>query len=115
MARASPGIAGMVHMRSGLASWYDGQHRFMADGCRFRADRATAASRTLPIGSWVQVRRGRHSIVVEITDRGPYTGARVLDLSRAAAKRLDMLAAGIVTVSIEPLSIQRALRCRRVG
>jgi rare lipoprotein A len=118
MAHAAPGIAGMGHVRSGLASWYGARHegRLMANGCRFHAARLTAASRVLPIGAWVRVtnRRNHRSLTVEVTDRGPYVGGRVLDLSRAAAERLDMLAAGIVMVSIEPVS-GLPVGCRRVG
>jgi rare lipoprotein A len=85
----------------------------MANGCAFRADRLTAASRVLPIGAWVRVtsRRNRRSVVVEITDRGPFVPGRVLDLSRAAAEALDMVAAGIVAVSIEPVSGLRVRGC----
>jgi rare lipoprotein A len=108
VAHAAPGIAGMGHVRSGLASWYGARHEGlrMANGCRFRSALPSAASRVLPIGAWVRVRRlhSQRSIVVEVTDRGPYVGGRVLDLSRAAAVELDMLAAGIVMVSIEPVS-----------
>jgi rare lipoprotein A len=85
----------------------------MSNGCVFRADRLTAASRVLPIGAWVRVtsRRNRRSVVVEITDRGPYVAGRVLDLSRAAAERLDMVAAGIVLVSIERMEIKSVRGC----
>lgn len=89
----------------------------MANGCIFRAARLTAASRTLPLGSVVRVTRLHppRSVVVEITDRGPYVGGRVLDLSRAAAEALDMIAAGIVMVSIEPLTVRHSVGCRHVG
>jgi rare lipoprotein A len=75
----------------GLAAWYDLKNR-TASGERFDAGALTAGHRTLPFGSSVQVvnlRNGR-SVTVRITDRGPYTPGRVIDLSRAAARALDM-------------------------
>jgi rare lipoprotein A len=87
----------------------------MANGCPFHAERLSAASRTLPIGSWVRVRRGKRSVVVEITDRGPYVPGRIIDMSRAAAEALDMVAAGVVMVSIEPLSVRLPVGCRSLS
>jgi rare lipoprotein A len=58
------------------------------------------------------VAQGR-SVDVEVTDRGPYVGGRVLDLSRGAAEALDMVAAGLVMVSIEPLSARLPVGCRQ--
>lgn len=114
VADAAPGVAGVAHIRvSGLASWYGRWHqgRRMSNGCPFHAERLSAASRTLPIGAWVRVRRGKRSVVVEITDRGPYVAGRILDLSRAAAEALDMVAAGVVRVSIEPLNEHLPVGC----
>ena len=118
MASAAPGASGLGGLRSGIASWYGARHEglMMANGCRFHAARLSAASPTLPIGAWVRVqnRRNHRSLTVQITDRGPYVGGRVLDLSRAAAVELDMIAAGIVMVSIEPVS-GLPVGCRHVG
>ena len=75
----------------GLAAWYDLKH-LTASGERFDAGALTAGHRTLPFGSEVKVvnlRNGR-AVTVRITDRGPYTKGRVIDLSRAAARALDM-------------------------
>lgn len=111
--RAAPGIAGMGRLRTGIASWYGGRFegRLMANGCAFRAGSLSAASISLPLGALVLVRRLQSPlwVVVPVTDRGPYVTGRVIDLSRAAAARLDMLAAGLVAVSIEPLD-RRLLR-----
>lgn len=89
----------------------------MANGCAFRAARLTAASRTLPLGSVVRVTRLHppRSVVVEITDRGPYVSGRIIDMSRGAAEVLDMIATGIVAVSIEPLTVRHSVGCRHVG
>ena len=75
----------------GFAAWYDLKNR-TASGERYDAGAFTAGHRTLPFGSEVRVvntRNGR-SVTVRITDRGPYTKGRVIDLSRAAARALDM-------------------------
>jgi rare lipoprotein A len=92
----------------GQASWYGGQHqgRATASGAKFDMNKMTAAHRTLPLGSNVRVTNldnGR-SIEVVINDRGPYVGSRVIDLSREAARRLQMEREGIAPVWIEQIS-----------
>jgi len=86
----------------GTASWYGPRFngRRTASGERFDMREFTAAHRTLPFGTLVRV----HSLVngkevdVRITDRGPYTGSRIIDLSRAAAEELGMLGLGFKEV-----------------
>lgn len=86
---------------TGDASWYGPGF----DGCRtasgstFRASQMTAASTTLPIGTFLKVTRGGRAVVVVITDRGPYAHGRVLDLSQAAAQAIG-LGAGSVNMEI---------------
>lgn len=88
----------------GVASWY-GDHwqgRVTASGKRFDDAKLTAAHRTLPLNSEVRVtsiETGR-SVNVTITDRGPYVHGRVIDLSKAAAKKLGMVKKGLVPVEI---------------
>jgi rare lipoprotein A len=98
---------------SGLASWYGGArhegHR-MANGCPFRAAAITAAHRTLPLGTLVRVTANGRSVDVPITDRGPFIHGRVLDLSQAAFARLDRLAAGVVRMQLEVISVRPAVR-----
>ena len=67
----------------------------------------TAAHRTLRFGSQVRVenRRNGLSVVVRINDRGPYGRGRIIDLSHAAAQRLDMIEAGVVPVRLQLLSV----------
>lgn len=94
----------------GLASWYGpGFHgRRSASGERFNQNALTAAHRSLPFGTKVQVtnlRNGR-SVVVRINDRGPYIGGRVIDLSAAAARVLGMVNTGVAPVSVEILRSQ---------
>lgn len=73
----------------------------------------TAAHRTLPLGSYVDVARadGRH-VVVRINDRGPYAGGRVIDLSRRAAWELGMIREGVVEVALRVLWVPPPRRQR---
>jgi len=95
--------------QSGLATWYGKQHHGgpTASGERFNMHALTAAHRTLRFGSQVRVENLRNglSVVVRVNDRGPYGRGRIIDLSHAAAQRLDMLQAGVVPVRLQLLSV----------
>jgi rare lipoprotein A len=92
----------------GRASYYGGRHngRTTSSGAVFNASRMTAAHRTLPFGTKVIVTNLENSVScnVEITDRGPalWTG-RVIDVSEAAARCLDMFRAGVIPVKLDIL------------
>lgn len=94
--------------QQGLASWYGKKFhgRRTASGERFNASAFTAAHRTLPIHSYVRVRRvaSGEEVVVRINDRGPFHQARLMDLSFAAAKKLGIVALGSAEVEIELLT-----------
>jgi rare lipoprotein A len=78
-------------------------HIHAADGSIYDENAMTAAHRTLPMGSIVRVTNlatGKQ-IIVRITDRGPFSPTRILDLSKAAAKALDLYRAGIGNVRVE--------------
>jgi rare lipoprotein A len=97
----------------GTASWYGpGFHgKRTASGERYDQNDLTAAHRKLPLGSEVKVtnlENGR-SIVVEINDRGPYIKGRVIDLSKAAARRLGIVEDGLGKVRIEATRQQLAM------
>lgn len=80
----------------GVASWYSLPGNKTASGERMNPNAMTAAHRTLKFGTRLKVtnpRNGR-SVVVRINDRGPFTGRRVLDLSKAAASRLGYIRKG---------------------
>jgi rare lipoprotein A len=96
----------------GLASWYgaDFQHRRTANGERFDMHRLTAAHRSLPLNSHVLVTMlatGR-SVVVRISDRGPFIADRIIDLSARAASELGMKENGIARVRLELVSASEA-------
>jgi len=84
-----------------LASWYGpGFHgRLTANGERYDMYKNTAASRTLPFGTKLRVCY-QGCVDVRITDRGPYIGARELDLSYGAAKAIGMIDVGVANVEV---------------
>ena len=73
---------------------------------------ATAAHRTLPLGSIVRVTNTKtgHSTLVRITDRGPFIEGRILDLSLAAAKKVDVWQPGLAMVKLEVLQAPASLQ-----
>ena len=95
----------------GLASWYGLPHhgRKTASGETYNMEAMTAAHRTLPFGTRVRVRNldNGASVEVRINDRGPVRRDRIIDLSRAAARRLGLLATGTVRVRIEVIEYPR--------
>ena len=94
----------------GLASWYGEFHHGQptASGEIFDMSRMTAAHRTLPLGTQLRVvnlQNGR-VVRVRVNDRGPYVDGRILDLSREAARALDMEHSGLATVKLEVVAVQ---------
>ncbi|MEO6801746.1 MAG: septal ring lytic transglycosylase RlpA family protein [Granulicella sp.] len=89
----------------GLASWYGPPYhnRKGADGTIYDQNAMTAAHKTLPMGSMVRVTNlvNGESVVVKITDRGPFIPGRIIDLSLAAAKAAGVYQAGVVKVRVE--------------
>src|SRR6266540_6016791 len=95
----------------GVASYYGREHhgKKTANGEIFDMTKLTAAHRSLPFGTQVKVTNlsNQRSVVVRINDRGPYYQGRIIDLSLAAAERLEMVQAGIVRVKVEILAAKR--------
>jgi rare lipoprotein A len=94
-----------AEVQVGYATWYGGRlsGRRTASGERFDPRQMTAAHRTLPFGTWVDVRwtETGQSVRVRITDRGPFGHEdRIIDLSRAAAQALGILKRGTVQVEL---------------
>jgi len=94
-----------VSSEVGLASWYGPPYanRPGADGTIYNQNAMTAAHRTLPMGSIVRVTNlsNDQSVVVRITDRGPFVENRIIDLSLAAAKAVDIYRPGTAKVRVE--------------
>ncbi len=89
---------------TGQASYYAARYhgRPTASGEIFDMEKMTAAHRTLPFGTKVKVTRlddGR-SVVVRVNDRGPFVDGRIIDVSLAAARELQMIAPGLAKVSV---------------
>ncbi len=98
------------YSETGVASWYgpEFQGRRTASGEIFDMHALTAAHRTLPFGSIVRVTRldTGAEVVVRINDRGPFAKGRILDLSYAAALKLDLVRSGTARVRIEVIGFE---------
>jgi len=98
---------------TGIASWYGHPYhgRRAASGEIYDMNQLTAAHCTLPLGAQVRVVNldNRRRVSVRINDRGPFVEGRIIDLSRAAARRLDMLAPGTARVRLEVAALPASL------
>lgn len=92
-------------VETGLASYYGAEFhgKKTASGEIFDQEKLTCAHRKLPFGTMVKVTNlsNRKTIVVRVNDRGPWISGRVIDVSYAAARKLDMIAEGVIKVRIE--------------
>ena len=91
----------------GVASWYgpDFHGKPTSGGERYDMHALTAAHKTLPIPTWVEVTNlanGKH-VIVKINDRGPFVDNRIIDLSYRAAQELDMIRNGTARVEVRAL------------
>jgi len=88
----------------GMASWYGAQHngRPTSTGERFDMNALTAAHKTLPLPSLVEVtnRANGRRVILRVNDRGPFVDSRIIDLSRAAAEELGLLQQGVGEVRV---------------
>ncbi len=104
----APGLSRVPNAAEGVASWYgpgfDGKQT--ASGEVFDTSKLTAAHRTLPFNTLLRVTNLENNrvVVVRVNDRGPFVGGRILDLSLAAAEKLDMVGSGTARVRLELLS-----------
>jgi rare lipoprotein A len=96
-----------IFEETGMASWYGAPYhnRRGSNGEVYDMNAMTAAHLTLPLGSIARITNVKtgHSAVVRITDRGPFVEGRIVDLSLAAAKALDVYLPGVAKVRLEVL------------
>ena len=104
--RPVPQVAVPGQTEEGLASWYGGKDGFegkpTASGEIFDGAKMTAAHRTLPLGTWVEVVNTENGKIarVRINDRGPFVKGRIIDLSHVAAIALGVVGPGVAPVKI---------------
>lgn len=102
-----------IFTQTGIASWYGPPYhnRVGSNGEVYNMHAMTAAHRTLPLGSIVRVTNLKtgNSALVRITDRGPFIPGRVLDLSLAAARKLDVYLPGVAEVKVEVMQTPEPL------
>ena len=98
--------------QEGIGSWYGAEFegRPTASGEIFDSRQLTAAHPTLPFGTRLLVTNGHNgkSVVVRVNDRGPFVAARIIDISRGAAEKLDMVLTGTAPVTIKALPEESA-------
>ncbi|ALI99125.1 septal ring lytic transglycosylase RlpA family protein [Rufibacter tibetensis] len=99
------------YVETGKASYYSDKLKGnkMANGKRYKPGKRTAAHKKLPFGTKVKVtnpRNGR-SVKVMITDRGPFAPGRIIDLSKSAARKLDMEKSGVVPVQMKVIKTSK--------
>jgi len=102
---APPRVARIGSTETGIASWYGNPYngRRTSSGEIFDMEQLTAAHRTLPFNTWIEVTNltNGKQVDVRITDRGPFIKGRIVDLSLRAAREIDMIRVGIVRVRIQ--------------
>jgi len=100
-----------IEVGVGEASWYGpGLHgNITASGEKFNMNDFTAAHRKLKFGTFLKVTNAKNnlSVIVKINDRGPFNYKRVIDLSKASAKKIDMLDSGIAEVKLEIIGYEQ--------
>jgi len=96
-----------VFRQEGIASWYgrEFEGRPTASGEIFDASQLTAAHPSLPFGTMLVItnQHNKKSVTVRVNDRGPFVPARIIDVSRAAAEKLDMIVTGTAPVTVESI------------
>jgi rare lipoprotein A len=106
--RTPPAPVTVGQTEDGIASWYGHPYhgRAAANGEIYDMEKMTAAHRTLPFNTWVRVYDldNNKSTEVRVIDRGPFIDGRIIDLSHAAARQIEMIGPGIARVRIEVIS-----------
>jgi rare lipoprotein A len=96
------------YTETGVASWYGIPYhgRPAADGEIYDMEKLVAAHRLMPFNTWVRVTNlvNNKAVDVRIIDRGPFVDGRIIDLSKAAARSIDLLGPGIGQVRLEVIA-----------
>lgn len=96
------------YARRGIASWYGPNFhgKLTASGVPYNMYAMTAASKVLPLGTFVRVTNLENGkkVIVEINDRGPFVANRIIDLSYTAASRLSMIGPGTALVEVQAIN-----------
>lgn len=113
-ATSTPPPVVQTEVLEGVASWYGEEFagRTTANGEIFDPSQLTAAHRTLPFGTVIDVTNGKtnETVRVRINDRGPYVGNRVIDLSYAAAQKISLIRPGSGDVQLKVVKLGRGDR-----
>ena len=103
--RRTPVVVQVGDSEAGIASWYGHPYhgRAAANGEIYDMEKMTAAHRTLPFNTWVRVYDldNNKTTEVRIIDRGPFIDGRIIDLSHAAAREIELIGPGVAKVRIE--------------
>jgi rare lipoprotein A len=103
----TPPVSGLSGVEVGVASWYGHPYhgRAAASGEVYDMEQFTAAHRTLPFGTLVRVvnLKNNKTVDVRINDRGPFVDDRIIDLSHAAARSIELIGPGTARVRVEVL------------
>ena len=91
--------------QKGVASWYGTENRISSTGKPIQHHRPALAHRTLPIGTMVKITnvKSNKSVIAVVEDRGPYVYSRIVDVNKAAARKLDMINSGTAKVIVEKI------------
>lgn len=89
---------------TGIASWYGHPYhgRRAANGEIYDMEKMTAAHRTYPFDTWIRVKNltNDRTVDVRIQDRGPFIRGRIIDLSKAAAREIELIGPGVAKVQL---------------
>ncbi len=106
--KPAPPAETLGEIETGVASWYGYPYhgRRAANGEIYDMEKLTAAHRTLAFETWVEVQNldNGKNVTVRITDRGPFVDGRIIDLSKAAARNIDMIGPGLANVRLKVVS-----------
>ena len=107
-APTKPAAVPLGYTEEGIASWYGIPYhgRAAADGEIYDMETLVAAHRLIPFNTWLLVTNLSNSkaVKVRVIDRGPFVEGRILDLSKAAARQIDLLGPGVARVRLEVIA-----------